>query len=357
MFPAAGGGQTTRPRGTDFMKSPEMLANGHLVLNRGRADFDRRKHDGAGVASDMWSLGCLLYHLVFGEMLFFDPDYMRFLNRITFGAGPMYPPPAEANLASAPVVARLLGQLVLRDPTFRQTADKVQVKLEQLLTRGRFDGDPAALPAYAAPTAGALQPLSGDASRIEPTAASGAAPRAAESLASLRVPMAAAAPAAPECVALEAPPGDATAGPPLLQVCEGVLLAPDARGTTAELAAAAAQYLVVVTAAGATERSKERWLRLAAALETPCVFANRLQGSGKESAASLRELADRLAAYGTIVVAYETAAWPAAAAVTLSLVMARLQLPAAHALLRLKRCAAGGDVPLSAAALAHSAVC
>ena len=145
------GCMTARPRGTDFMKSPEMLANGHAVLDRARATFDRRKHGGAGAPSDMWSLGCVLYQLVFGEMLFFDPDYMRFLQRLTFGAERLLPAAAAANLAHTPVVAKLLDQLVLHAPDKRQPVDKLQGKLAHLAHAQRLDGAPAHLPPYRPP--------------------------------------------------------------------------------------------------------------------------------------------------------------------------------------------------------------
>ena len=71
-----------RNRGTEYIKSPEMLKCA-LADNKGRSDYDRRKNEGAGAASDVWSLGCLLFELVAGHFLFFDPDWICFFMRIT----------------------------------------------------------------------------------------------------------------------------------------------------------------------------------------------------------------------------------------------------------------------------------
>lgn len=76
--------RTPESRGTDCIKSPEMLALGGLstqsLMERG---LDRRKPVGAGSSSDIWSLGCLLFELLTGSFLFDAQDFSAFYVRVT----------------------------------------------------------------------------------------------------------------------------------------------------------------------------------------------------------------------------------------------------------------------------------
>lgn len=82
---------TSRNRGTECIKSPEMLQVANAT-KKARANFDRRRKEGAGAASDVWSLGCLLYELVVGDFLYHDPDWIRFFFRVTRSNEDILPP-------------------------------------------------------------------------------------------------------------------------------------------------------------------------------------------------------------------------------------------------------------------------
>ena len=74
----------TRSRGTDVIKSPEMLKHFGYQIRKEDDDFDRRKKIGTTRSSDIWSLGCLFYELLTGNFLFeeIQDNYLEFMYKI-----------------------------------------------------------------------------------------------------------------------------------------------------------------------------------------------------------------------------------------------------------------------------------
>ncbi|GAQ90638.1 hypothetical protein KFL_006660010, partial [Klebsormidium nitens] len=126
------GGVTVRNRGTEFVKSPEMLT----VFHAARAsEAGGPKKLGAGKESDVWSLGCLLYELLVGDFLFYDEDWVRFFIRVTSANQELISSEKAAKLGNDPAILDFLRFALVQDPSKRPS-------LAQLVSR--FDGVRAA---------------------------------------------------------------------------------------------------------------------------------------------------------------------------------------------------------------------
>ncbi len=136
LFPggkhAAESGSTSMARGTDAFKSPEMLMIGGAsqVNNVG---YDRRRHHGAGAASDVWSLGCLLFELFTGNMLFSDNDWLQLAARVTTPGSQLITPEKQKLIAGLPGVEEMLYFMLIRDPTMRPTLRDVLHRLDSMV--------------------------------------------------------------------------------------------------------------------------------------------------------------------------------------------------------------------------------
>ena len=114
-----------RSRGTQAFMSPEMLVSGSA---------GRRMTP--GVPSDAWSLGCLFYELLTGELLFDDSDYSEFHTRLTTTSRTLVDPikvnkiPAEVREAAW----ICLSYLLVRNPSMRAPLKAVAEWVDHLLS-------------------------------------------------------------------------------------------------------------------------------------------------------------------------------------------------------------------------------